>query len=74
MSPKRHMSGRLLFKDQKELTTLQVMYLRLFTAYSHCNVREDLAKQTEDPIRMANELPLGPSCCFFLDSGGFLRM
>ena len=67
-------SGRLRFKDQKQLTSLQIMYLRLFSAYCHCTVREDLAEQAEDPVRIWNGLPLGPNCCFFLDSGGYMLL
>ena len=67
-------TGRLLFKNQEQLTTPQFVYLRLFSAYCHCNVREDLAEQAEDPVRIAAGLPLGVNCWFFLDSGGFWQM
>ena len=65
-------TGELQFGDQKQLTDVQWTYLRLFTAYRHCQVREHLAEQTEDPVRTAAGLPLGPKCCFFLDSGMYV--
>ena len=63
-----------MFKDQKQLTEVQWTYLRLFTAYCHFDVRENLAERAEDPARAATGLPLGPNCCFFLDSGVFVLM
>ena len=67
-------TGRLLFKDHKQLTESQWKYLRLFTAYCHYDVREDLAEQAEDPVRTATGLPLGKNGCFFLDSGVYNLM
>ena len=69
-----HFGGRLMFEDQKQLTEVQWTYLRLFTAYCHFDVRENLAERAEDPARAATGLPLGPNCCFFLDSGVFVLM
>ena len=62
-------TGRLVFKDQKQLTASQFLYLRVFRAYCHGVVRRNMAKQADDPVRTATGLPLGPDCCFFLDSG-----
>ena len=68
-------TGRLGFKDQKQLTKTQFNYLRVFKAYHHHGlVHRHLAEQAEDPVRTATGLPLGPDCCFFLDSGLFVLM
>ena len=74
MSRGTEFSGRFCFKDQQQLTGVQWTYLKVFTAYYHCEVREYLAEQTEDPVRTAAGLPLGPECCFFLDSAVFVHM
>ena len=67
-------TGRFSFRNQKQLTDDQWTYMRLFTGYTHYQVCKEWAQQTEDPARTAAGLPLGPKCCFFLDSGVFARM
>ena len=69
-----HFTGKLVFKDQKQLTRFQWLYLRLFQVYCHCQVRQDLAEHANDPVRTAAGLPLGPNCCFFLDSGVLMEL
>ena len=66
--------GKLVFKDQKELTSIQALYLDVFSMYQHCQVDEDIVVQVEDPLRTMAGLPLGSDNCFFLDSGVLLNM